>query len=136
MSEGEVRLIRVKAGVLQYVRIQLGVETDSTPFLPKVEQVAAGVCDPLDRLAQLRPAVASPATEDVAGKALTVWPHERHCCRARVDGARPRPGAEAERQMLSTVDQIVEGVDTRGRGVPIGEPQRHRDLRTDRCLRR
>ena len=113
------------------VGVELGVQADAPPLLPQVQQVAAGLGDPLDRLAQLRAAVASLAAEHVAGQALAVQPDQG------LDGAggraaEPRPVAEAEREVLAAVDQPVEGEHARGRGEPVGEPQRHRHLRPDR----
>ena len=77
VAEREVRLVGVEAGVLQRVGVELGVQADAAPLLPQVQQEAAGVGDPLDGLAQLRPAVAALAAEHVAGEALAVRPDQR-----------------------------------------------------------
>ena len=60
--EREVGLVGVEAGVLQGVRVELGVEADAPALLAQVEQEPAGRGDPLDRLAQLRAAVAALAS--------------------------------------------------------------------------
>ena len=52
--------------------------------LAQVQQVAAGVGDALDGLAQLRAAVAPLAAEHVPGEALAVWPHQRRAKLAEV----------------------------------------------------
>ena len=77
VAEREVGLVRVDTGVLQRVRIELRVEPDAATFLPQVEEVAAGRCDALDGLAQLRPAVAPLAPEHVSGEALAVGANQR-----------------------------------------------------------
>ena len=68
----EERVGRCRLGVLQGVRVQLGVQADPPALLPEVEQEAAGRGDALDGLAQLRSAVAALGAEDVAGQALAV----------------------------------------------------------------
>jgi hypothetical protein len=59
VPEREVGLVGVETPVLQRVGVELGVETDAAPLLTQVEQEAAALGDPLDRLPQLRPAVAA-----------------------------------------------------------------------------
>jgi hypothetical protein len=63
--------------------------------------------DPLDRFAQLRPAVASLAAEHVTGEAFTVQAHQRYTSRAG--------SAEFEGYVLLRVGQAGEA-DDRGSG--------------------
>ena len=136
VAEGEVGLVGVQAGVLQRVGVELGVEADAPALLAQVEQEAAGVGDPLGRLAQLRAAVAPLGAEHVAGEALAVRPHQRRGAAGGGALERPPPVAEAEQQVLLAVGQSGEGEDV-GRGrVAVGEPQRHGHLRPDGGLGR
>ena len=83
VPERQVRLVGVEAGVLQRVRVELGVEADAPALLAQVEQEAAGVGDPLDRLAQLGPAVAplgpktSPVRHSLCGRTRGASPPRR-----------------------------------------------------------
>ncbi len=72
VAQREVRVVGVDPGILQRVRLELRVEPDAAALLPQVKEVAAGLGDALDGLAQLRPAVAPLAPEYVAGEALAV----------------------------------------------------------------
>ena len=65
----------------------------------------------------------------------------RHSLCGRTSGGRPRCAlrgersgtvAQAEGEVLAAVHQPVEGEHARGRGVAVGEPQRHHQLGTDR----
>src|SRR5579862_8157200 len=105
VAEREVRLVRVDTGVLQCIRIELRVEPDAATFLPQVEEIAAGRGDALDRLAQLRPAVAPLAPEDVSGKALAVGADQRDTI--VVGGMGGGAIAEREREVLAVVDEPV-----------------------------
>ena len=96
VPEREVGLVGVETSVLQRVGIELGVETDTAPLLTQVEQEAAGLGDPLDRLPQLRPAVAALGPEDVAGEALTVWADQRRLATGGRAFQRSPPVTEAE----------------------------------------
>jgi len=62
---------------LQRVGVEFVVESDAAPFLAHIEHVPALLGDPLDRFAELRPAVASLATEHVAGEAFTMQAYQR-----------------------------------------------------------
>ena len=106
-AQGEVGLVGVQSGFLQGVRVDLVVQPDATALLPQVQQVAADLADPRDRLLQLRTAVAAFAAEDVPGQALAVQPHQRDA-RASL---RPSPARSpsAERDVLATVAEPVEG---------------------------
>ena len=133
MAEREVRLVRVEARVLQQVRVELAVQTDAAALLAQVQQIPAGFGNPLDRLAELRAAVATLAAEDVAGEAFAVRPDQRHRRRCSTRLERLRVPAEAQRQMFEAVDESVEGQHPGGRGVPVGEPERDHHLPTDAC---
>ena len=124
VAERHVRVVRVDPGFLQRIRLELRVEPDAAAFLAQVEQIAAGVRNPLDRLAQLRPAVATLAPEHVAGETLAVGTDQRH---AALSGVTEREG-----EMLAAVDEPVEAVDLRVRCVAVGEPEGQHDLRADR----
>ena len=90
VAQREVRLVGVDPGVLQRVRLELRVEPDAAALLPQIEQVAAGVGDALDGLAQLRPAVAALAPEHVSGEALAVRADQRHGAASTCRDERPR----------------------------------------------
>src|SRR5439155_4768718 len=105
----------------------LGVQADAAALLAQVQQETAGQRDPLDRLAQLRAAVAPLAAEHVAGHALAVRADQRRGAAGRV--------AQAQRDVFTAVDQSVEGDHPRGRGEAVGEAQRYRHLRPDGCGR-
>ena len=127
VAEREVGLVGVEAGVLQGVGVELGVQADAPALLAEVEQEPAGRGDPLDRLAQLRAAVAALGAEDVAGQALAVRPHERRVAAGGAALERTLPVAEGEGEVLPAVGQPVEGQDAGGRGVAVGEAQRDGD---------
>ena len=81
--------------------------------------------DPLDRFAQLRPAVAPLTAEYVTGKAFTVQPHQRQPSRGGP--------AEFEGHVLLRVGQAGEA-DDRGSGrVAVSETQRDANTPADRC---
>src|SRR5262249_53487909 len=80
--------------------------------------------DPLDRFAQLRPAVASLAAEHITGEAFTVQAHQRQ------PGGGP---TEFEGHVLLRVGQAGEA-DDRGSGcVVVSETQRDAHTPADRC---
>ena len=81
-------------------------------------------------------AVATLAVEDIAGEALAMWPDKR--CRTAVPVRRKvaRTITESERQVFPSVDQSIEGEETGGRGVSVGEPQRHSQVGAHRSGRR
>ena len=131
VTEREIRLVGVEAGVLQRIGVELGVQADASPLLPQVQQEAAGVGDALDGLAQLRPAVAALTAEHVAGEALAVQPDER-LRSASHGGGRGGSIAQPEGEVLLAVDEPVEAEHPGGRGVPVCEAQGHRHLGADR----
>ena len=133
MAEREVRLVGVDPGVLQRVRLELRVEPDAAALLPQVEEVAAGLGDALDGLAQLRPAVAALAPEHVSGEALAVGADQRHAALVRRMGGSAI--AEREGEVLPAVDEPVEAEHPSVRRVPVGEPQGQLDLGADRRRR-
>src|ERR1700722_12626177 len=77
VTEREIRVVRIQATVLQRVGVELFIQSDAAPLLTQVQHVPAVLRDPLDRFAQLRPAVASLAAEHVTGEAFTVQSHQR-----------------------------------------------------------
>ena len=97
VAERQVGLVGVEPVVLQGVGVELVVEADAASLLAQVQQVAAGVGDPLHRLAQLRPAVAALAAEDVTGQALAVQPDQRAVVGAGARGAGPVAERRARR---------------------------------------
>ena len=124
VSQRDVRLVGVQPRVLQRVGVELGVEPDAAPLLPQVQQVAAGLGDALDGLAQLRPAVAALAAEHVAGEAFAVRPDsgaDPGSLAVTAAARSPRPKARCSRPSTSPSKREHAG----GRGVPVGEPQRH-----------
>lgn len=76
MAQGPVGFVRVQAGVLQGVGVELGVQADAAAFLAKVEEEAAGGRDLFHGFAELGAAVAALAAEDIAGEALAVQPDQ------------------------------------------------------------
>jgi hypothetical protein len=106
VAEREIRVVGVQAPVLQRIGVELLVQSDAASLLAQVQHVPAALGDPLDRLAQLRPAVAPLAAEHVPGEAFTVQPHQR-----QPGGGGP---AELECHVLPRVGQVGEG-DDRGR---------------------
>ena len=125
MAEGDVRLVGVEAGVLQRIRVELGVEADAATLLAQVEQEAAVGRDALHGLAQLRTAVAALRPEDVTGQAFAVRAHERGLAAVgrALQGA--PPVAEPEQQVLAPIDETVEGDHVRRRRVAVRESHRH-----------
>ncbi len=77
-AEVEVGVDGVAAAVLQLVGLQLGDQADPPALVAaQVDDDAAALGDdPLERLVELRPAVAAVAAEHVAGQALGVHPGE------------------------------------------------------------
>jgi hypothetical protein len=106
-TEREIRIVGIQTAILQRVGVEFVVQPDAAPLLTQVQYVAAVLGDPLDRFAQLRPAVASLAAEHVTGEAFTVQAHQR------------QPGrggpAEFESHVLLRVGQAGEA-DDRGSG--------------------
>ena len=95
------------------------------------QEEAAGVGDALDRLAQLRTAVAALTAEHVPGQALAVRPDER-CALARPGRESFGPIAEPEGEVLPGVYEPVETEHSSDGGLAVGEPQGHRELGPDR----
>ncbi len=126
-AQREVRLVGVEAGVLQRVGVELGVEADAATLLAQVEQEPALLGDPLDRLAQLRAAVAPLRPEHVAGEALAVRPDERRRTPVGQGGQAPAPVAEAEQEVLLAVNETVEGDHVGRGGVAVREAQGYDD---------
>jgi hypothetical protein len=89
VAEREVGVVRVEAGVLEAVGVEVRIQTDPAVLLAQVERERPDLRDAPDRLEQLRPAVAPLAPEDVAGEALAVDPDQRRDLRIRRP-ARPR----------------------------------------------
>jgi len=77
VTEREIRVVRIQATILQRVGVELVIQSDAAPLLAQIQHVPAVFSDPLDRFAQLRPAVASLAAEHVTGEAFTVQTHQR-----------------------------------------------------------
>ena len=107
MTEREIRVVRIQAAILQHVGVEFVIQSDAAPLLTQVQHVPAVFGDPLDRFAQLRPAVASLAAEHVTGEAFTVQAHQRLLGRGGT--------AELEGHVLLRVGQAGEG-DDRGSG--------------------
>ncbi len=115
--QGGVRLVGVEALVLEGVRVELVVEADAPALLAEVEEHAAAVGYALDRLAQLRTAVAASRTEHVPGQALGVQPHQRN-----------RAGlAQDDGHVLQAVGEAVEGDEFGVGPVAVVEAQRDPD---------
>ena len=110
---------------MQRVGVELVVQSDAAPLLTQVQHVPAVLGDPLDRFAQLRPAVASLAAEHITGEAFTVQAHQR------------QPGrggpAEFEGHVLLRVGQAGEADDRGSGGVAVRETQRDTNTPADRC---
>ena len=128
VAEGQVGLVRVQAASWERVGVQLGVEADAAALLTQVEQVAAGSRDAPDRLVELRPAVTTSTAEDVSGEALAVDADQGR--RPQVGGRQVAAGAAAETQseVLATVDEPVEGQDSRSGREAVGQAQRRLQL--------
>ena len=77
VTEREIRVVRIQATILQRVGVEFVIQSDAAPLLTQIQHVPAVFGDPLDRFAQLRPAVASLAAEHVTGEAFTVQAHQR-----------------------------------------------------------
>jgi hypothetical protein len=77
VTEREIRVVRIQTAILQRVGVEFVIQPDTAPFLAQIQHVPAVFGDPLDRFAQLRPAVASLAAEHVTGEAFTVQAHQR-----------------------------------------------------------
>src|SRR6266704_1340134 len=107
VTEREIGVVRIQATTLQRVGVEFVIQPDAAPLLAQVQHVPAVFGDPLDRFAQLRPAVASLAAEHVTGEAFTVQAHQRQ-------SGRGGP-AEFEGHMLLRVGQAGEAND-RGSG--------------------
>ena len=107
VAEREIRVVRIQAAILQRVGVEFVIQSDAAPFLAQIQHVPAVLGDPLDRLAQLRPAVAPLTAEHITGEAFTVQAHQR------------QPGrggpAEFEGHVLLRVGQAGEA-DDRGNG--------------------
>ena len=75
--ERAVRLVRALPSVLQDIRRRLGPEPDPPPFVPRhVDNHPTGLGDAPKGARELGAAVAAQRSEDVAGKAVRVHPHE------------------------------------------------------------
>ena len=128
-AEGQVGLEGVEPVVLQGVGVDLVVEPDPAPLLAEVEQVAAGLVDPGDRL------VAAAGRSRSAGCRARPRSGTR-CAAAR--GARRRSGRRSTARSPSATTtcsrpshEAVEGVDMRADHLSPGEPQRQPDLSAD-----
>jgi len=77
VTEGEIRVVRIQATILQRVGVEFVIQSDAAPLLAQIQDVPAAFGDPLDRFAQLRSAVAPLAAEHVTGEAFTVQAHQR-----------------------------------------------------------
>jgi hypothetical protein len=77
VTEREIRVVRIQTAILQRVGVEFVIQSDAAPFLAQIQHVPAMLGDPLDRFAQLRPAVASLAAEHITGEAFTVQAHQR-----------------------------------------------------------
>jgi hypothetical protein len=107
VTEREIRVVRIQTAILQRVGVEFVVQSDAAPFLAQIQHVPAVLCDPLDRFAQLRPAVASLAAEHITREAFTVQAHQRQPGRGGL--------AEFEGHVLLPVGQAGEA-DDRGSG--------------------
>ena len=81
VTEREIRVVRIQATILQRVGVEFVIQSDAAPFLPQIQHVPAVLSDPLDRFAQLRPAVASLAAEHITGETFTVQADQRQAVR-------------------------------------------------------
>ena len=123
--EGKIRVVRIQATILQRVGVEFVVQSDAASFPAQIQHVPAVLGDPLDRFAQLRPAVASLTAEHVTGEAFRVQAHQR-----QPDRCGP---AEFQSHMLLPVGQAGEA-DDRGHGrVAVTETQRDLNTPPDRC---
>ena len=77
VTEREIRVVGIQTTILQRVGVEFVIQSDAAPFLAQIQHVAAVLGDPLDRFAQLRPAVAPLTAEYVTGEAFTVQAHQR-----------------------------------------------------------
>jgi len=77
-TEPQIRINSVKSGVLQSVRVQLGVQPDAAALMPaKVDDDTEALSrDLLHRGVELLAAVAPPRSEGVTGEALGVHPNQ------------------------------------------------------------
>ena len=107
VAEREIRVIGIQTTILQRVGVEFVIQSDAAPFLAQIQHVAAVLGDPLNRFAQLRPAVAPLAAEYVTGQAFTVQAHQRRRRRGRP--------AEFQGHVLLSVGQPGEA-DDRGNG--------------------
>ena len=90
---------------MERIGAQFVGETDAAPFLAQIEQcAAAGRADQPQGFAQLRPAVAFEAAEDIAGQTFAVQPHQRRLT---------TEGPDQQRDMLLAGAGIAEGDDLR-----------------------
>ncbi len=107
VTEREIRVVGIQTTILQRVGVEFLIQSDAAPFLAQIQHVAAVLGDPLDRFAQLRPAVAPLAAENVASEAFTVRAYQRQ--RGR------RGPAEFQGHVLLRIAQASEA-DDRGSG--------------------
>ena len=128
-TERQVCLVGVQTRVLQGVGVELVVRADTSPLLPQVQQLATCVGDAFDRFPQLRTAVAALAAEHVPSQALAVQPHQQGD--RRLGGVVPRPVAQRERDVLSSVTEAFETEYLGGCDEAVGEAQRQLDLAAD-----
>jgi hypothetical protein len=130
VTQSAVGLVGVQAGVLEPVGVELVVEADAPAFLAQVEQVSPGVGQAFHGLAQLGAAVTALAAEDVSGQAFAVQPHQ---WRPIQSGRRV---AEPQREVLTTVDEPVEGEHRRVGREAVDQTERHGHARPDGRLGR
>src|SRR5581483_4408379 len=112
VPEREIRVVGIQAAVLQRVRVELVIQSDAAAFLTQVQQIAAVLGDPLDRFAQLRPAIAALAAERVTGEAFAVYAHQRWFGRRWL--------AQLEGYVLPPIDQSGEADDRRSGRIVVG----------------
>src|SRR5919109_1001400 len=99
-SEPFVRLDRVRASVLQLVRLELVQQTNAPSFLIEIhDDTAAALLNHRHRRVQLPPAIAAKRTKDVAGETLRVHANEDSFAALHV--------AIDERDVLTVVDIVA-----------------------------
>ena len=114
VAEREVGLVRVQPGVLQRVRVELGVQADAPALLAQVEQDSRRRrrSARLPRAAAGRSRTAGCRTRRRSGTRCAAGP-AAPTTRAR-SAAHPSRAAQPEREVLPPVDQAVEGEHPRG----------------------
>src|SRR4029453_1001767 len=79
-TQSQIRIHRVQSGVLQRVRVQLGVQSNAAALMPaKVDDDAEALPrNLLHGRVQLFAAIAAPGSEGVTGEAFRGNPNQRH----------------------------------------------------------